>query len=218
MNYGEVTIFIQKHFTDGLVLVVGSGLSSAEGIPGMRALADHLKQASLNLTGDDAVIWGKVDSELANDAGLEAALLKHQPSDTLESWIVDQTCECLMPKEREVIAEALSGNLELRLYQLLKRVLKPSAGLPILTTNYDRLVEVSCELADFHVDTTAIGQYAGSFDHTRSCMGSSRGVKKRGRTPYIDHFPRAVVLKPHGSFDWYSSPAGPRRCSYDIPG
>ncbi len=218
MNYTEVTAFIQNHFTDGLVLVVGSGLSAAEGIPGMGALADHLRQASHNLTGEDADLWQKIDADLTNDVGLEAALLQHQPNDSLEAWIVQQTCECLMPKERKAIADAISGNRVLRLHQLLDKMLKPPAGLPILTTNYDRLVEVACELAGFHVDTTAIGHYAGTFDHTRSCMGSSRGVKKRGSSPCIDHFPRAVVLKPHGSFDWYSSPSGPRRCSYDLPG
>jgi len=46
MKYAELTQFIQGHFTDGLVLVVGSGLSAAEGIPGMGVLAAHLGKAA----------------------------------------------------------------------------------------------------------------------------------------------------------------------------
>jgi len=43
MDFGGLVKFIQGHVTDGLLLVVGSGLSAAEGIPGMGALATHFK-------------------------------------------------------------------------------------------------------------------------------------------------------------------------------
>ena len=105
--------------------------------------------------------------------GLEAALLKHPPSDTLEIWMAHKTCELLMPKEREVMSAVLRGDRLLRLTTFLAKVLKPPNGLPILTPNYDRLIEVACEMAGFHVDTTAVGNYAGAFDHTRSSMGSA---------------------------------------------
>ena len=42
MDYDALTSFVQEQFTDGLALVIGSGLSAAEGIPGMAALAAHL--------------------------------------------------------------------------------------------------------------------------------------------------------------------------------
>ena len=41
MDYSALITFVQRHFTDGLVLVVGSGLSAAEGIPGMGDLANR---------------------------------------------------------------------------------------------------------------------------------------------------------------------------------
>ncbi|MCH6590636.1 MAG: SIR2 family protein [Proteobacteria bacterium] len=98
----------------------------------------------------------------------------------------------------------------------LAKILKPATGLPILTPNYDRLIEVACEMAGFHVDTTAIGHYAGAFDHTRSFMGSCRGITRRAKITVLDHFPRAIVLKPHGSFDWYKVGNDARRCSMDL--
>jgi hypothetical protein len=39
MNINDLKKHLQNHFRDGLVTIVGSGLSVAEGIPGMPALA-----------------------------------------------------------------------------------------------------------------------------------------------------------------------------------
>lgn len=114
------------------------------------------------------------------------------------------------------MGRVIRGEQELRLTTFLCKVLKPAAGLPILTPNYDRLIEIACEMAAFHVDTTAVGQYAGTFDEKRSCMGSARGITTRGKTTLIDHFPRAIVLKPHGSLDWFRNGTNALRCSVEI--
>jgi len=216
MNYEELSTFVQRHFTDGLVIVIGSGLSAAEGIPGMPALANHLKSCASTLAGGDATLWGQIEAALDAGDGLEAALLKHPPTPTLETWVAKETCELLLPTEHDVVSAVFEGNRTLRLTTFLNKVLKPTTGLPILTPNYDRLIEVACEMAGFHVDTTAIGNYAGAFDHVRSCMGSCRGITRRAKLTVLDHFPRAIVLKPHGSFDWYRTGAGPRRCSMEL--
>ncbi len=216
MDYDALVTFAQEHFTDGLALVVGSGLSAAEGIPAMPALATHLSKGADLLTEPDATLWCQIKAMLDAGGGLEAALLEHQPSDTLEAWIAQRTCELLMPKEREVMSAVLQGDRSLRLTTFLAKVLKPTNGLPILTPNYDRLIEVACEMAGFHVDTTAVGHYAGAFDHIRSSMGSCRGIRTSAKITVLDHFPRAIVLKPHGSFDWYQSGSDARRCSLDL--
>ncbi len=218
MNYDDVVRFVQQHFTDGLVLVIGSGLSTAEGIPGMPVLADHLAASSHELSGDAATEWVGAATILAAGEGLEAALLRHTPSEALEAWIARKTGELLLPKERDIMGAVIGGARTLRLTTFLRRILKPGPGLhlPILTPNYDRLIELACEMAGFHVDTTAIGQYAGAFDHERSCMASCRKVVTRGKTMVLDHFPRALVLKPHGSFDWYRNGSGAIRCSVDL--
>ena len=182
----------------------------------MPDLAAHLSRGSRALTGDDAKVWSRIKATIDTNEGLEAALLKDAPTDSLEVWIAQGTSELLIPKEREIIAAVLNGKRVLRLTTFLDKVLKPSNGLPILTPNYDRLIEVACEMAGFHVDTTAVGQYAGAFDHSRSCMGSCRGIAVRAKTTVLDHFPRAIVLKPHGSFDWYRFGNDARRCSLDL--
>lgn len=216
MSIDTIVKFVQQHFTDGLVVVVGSGLSAAEGIPGMDALANHLNFMSSELAGEDSKQWVKIASVLAAKKGLEAALLENPPSTSLESWIVKKTCELLLPKEREVIASVVKGDRTLRLTTFLGKILKPANGLPILSPNYDRLIEVACEMAGYHVDTTAVGHYAGEFNHARSCMASCNGIKQRGNTSVLSHFPRAVVLKPHGSFDWYKSKTNAIRCTMEL--
>ncbi len=218
MDYEDVAKFIQGHFTDGLVVVIGSGLSAAEGVPGMGALATHLNGRSGALGGTDTTLWTQINKSLAANEGLEAALLKHMPSDTLEDWIVKETCQLLVAAELAIMSEVLAGRRTLRLTTLLSKILKPKTGLPIITTNYDRLVELACEVAGFHVDSTAVGHYAGEFDHQRSCMGSCKGVTASGKVTSLDHFPRAVVLKPHGSFDWYKGHDKPRRCTLNLDG
>lgn len=216
MNIDDIVKSIQHHFTDGLVLVVGSGLSAAEGMPTMSKLADYLKAESGTLSGEDAATWSDVVTVLDAGEGLEAALLKHSPPESLEIWIAEKTCELLMPEELEIMGRVIKGDQELRLTTFLRKVLKPANGLPILTPNYDRLIELACEIAGFHVDTIAVGQYAGTFDAERSCMGSARGIITRGKTTLIDHFPRAIVLKPHGSFDWFRNGTNALRCSVNI--
>jgi len=216
MNYEGVVSFVQDLFGDGVALVIGSGLSAAEGIPGMPELAKHLLSQKDTVPEADEKQWNQIAHVLAAGEGLEAALLKKTLSASLEGWIARETCTLLLPRERAVIGDVLTGGKSLRLTTLLSRVLKPSDGLPIVTPNYDRLIEVACEMAGFHVDTTAVGQYAGAFDHRRSCMGSCRGIAKRGRDTVLDHFPRAMVLKPHGSFDWYPVGNDARRCSLDL--
>ena len=182
----------------------------------MPALAMHLRDRAGVLKGTDATLWYRIKAVLDAGRGLEAALLEHPPSHTLEAWIAQKTCERLMPKEREVISAVLRGDRSLRLTTFLAKVLKPTNGLPILTPNYDRLIEVACEMAGFHVDTTAVGHYAGAFDHARSSMGSCWGIKTRAKITVLKHFPRAIVLKPHGSFDWYQSGSAARRCTLDL--
>lgn len=216
VDYKALIEYIQGHFTDGLVIVAGSGLSAAEGVPGMHALAGHLSSKAHYLSGEDSVLWDLIQAELDKNAGLESALLKHAPSQSLEEWIVCETCTFLIPKERDVMTSVISGRHTLRMTRLLSHVLKPTAGIPILTPNYDRLIELACEMAQYHVDTTAIGQYAGSFDHERSCMGSCKQIVTRAKRPLLEHYPRAIVLKPHGSFDWYKLGGTPRRCSLDL--
>jgi hypothetical protein len=203
LNYEELVKEIQLFFTDGLVLIIGSGLSAAEGIPGMKDLATFYSVQARTLPPSLLKEWKDKEALLNKGIGLEAALLQLPPSDDLELWIVRKTVEFISAYEQKVLNTVFVSNQQLMLQNFLQSIRIPSSGLPIITTNYDRLVEVSCELAGLHVDTTTIGNFFGRFDHKQSCMSSCKGIISRSRITMLDHFPRAIILKPHGSLDWY---------------
>lgn len=209
---------LQDHLRDGLVTVIGSGLSCAEGLPGMGELADHLKTAiGPTLSPGDLAAWKEISIAIAAN-GLEAALLKHPPSNTLEIAIGNSTSEFIAGRERDVITDVFNGTRVLRLTRLLKHMLKPNSGLPIVTTNYDRLAEVAAEDAGLGVDTMFLGQFVGPLNPKESQLSFCRDVTLKNRRPTFTYAQRATVLKPHGSLDWYLRDGRPVRYGGDLPG
>lgn len=218
MDLHEVKKRLQQHLSDGLVTVVGSGLSCAEGLPGMTELADHLlASVGPGLSADDLVMWTAIAPQI-KDKGLEAALLVTPPTPGLESAIAAATAVLVSERERKVVTEVFAGTRRLRLTKLIGHLLKPSNGLPIVTTNYDRLVEIAVEEAGFGVDTMFVGHFAGSLNERESKLSFCRNVtfKKPNFTYHFRH--RAIVYKPHGSLDWYLRDGKPVCYAGDLPG
>lgn len=218
MDLHQVKIRLQQHLSDGLVTVVGSGLSCAEGLPDMDELANHLcASVGPSLVGPDIGAWAEI-APLIQAKGLEAALLEKPPSAGLEAAIATATAELIAGREREVITEVFAGTRILRLTRLIGHLLKPSTGVPIVTTNYDRLVEIAAEEAGLGVDTMFIGRFAGTLSERESRLSFCRDVTlKKNRVAY--HYqPRALVCKPHGSLDWYLRNGKPVHYAGDLPG
>ena len=205
MELTEIKRQLQDHLSDGLVVVVGSGLSLAEGIPGMPALADHLKnKVPSRLHADSKQIWAGIENCLDAGEGLERALHKNIPDARLEELIAELTIELLMPLEEEIIRDVLTGKRSLRFERLLKHLLKPNSGIPVVTTNYDRLIEVAAEMSGLGVDTLFVGNHVGRFDRSESQYSLCREIIKRPKGIYLKYAEHVVVLKPHGSFDWFN--------------
>lgn len=211
MNLHELKLQLQNHLSDGMVLIVGSGLSCAETLPGMGELAAQLDAVlAPKLKPDAAALWQVISAALGTD-GLEAALLKHPPSPELETAIAAATGDFIAAREGKVIAEVFNGTRTLRLTRLLKHLLKPNAGLPIVTTNYDRLVELAVEEAGLGVDTMFVGQFMGLLNPKESQLSFCREVSMKKRNPVFTYKQRAIVCKPHGSLDWYLRAGKPIR-------
>lgn len=200
---------LQAHFSDGLVTVVGSGLSCAEGLPGMGLLGTHLASTvGSRVTGADAIAWAGIAADLGS-IGLEAALHKHVLSSAAEEIVVSETAALILMHEKRVIQDVFNGKRTLRLTRLIPHMLKTASGMPFVTTNYDRLVEVAIEEADIGVDTMFVGSFAGKLNVKESQFAFCRGVRLRNKTASLDYRPRAIVLKPHGSLDWYGRQGNP---------
>lgn len=203
MTLDEIKRHLQGHLSDGLVTVIGSGLSCAEGLPGMGELADHLcATIGAGLDAADLAVWKEI-VPLIKAKGLEGALHDKAPTPALESTVSTVTGAMLAERERLIITEVFNGERRLRLTRLLDHMLKPSSGLPIVTTNYDRLVEVAVEEAGIGADTMFVGRFAGSLNERESKLSFCRNVTYKKPNVTYHYKPRALICKPHGSLDWY---------------
>ncbi len=198
---------LQEHLTDGLVTVVGTGLSVAEGIPGMEDLRKHLEmEIPKNADGDLLEEWGLIEQLLSTGVDLESALREKPPSHELEALIVERTASLILEAERKVLEQVVTRKRILRFTRLLAHMLKPNTGIPVLTTNYDRLLEVATENAGLRVDTLFVGQHWGVLNLRESRYSLCRGIRKlkgRGGSIHLTYAKHVKLLKPHGSLDWY---------------
>lgn len=210
MELHQIKEFIQNHLSDGLVVIVGSGLSSAEGIPGMWKLADHLKSTVPTiLNGRKDKAWEEVDRLLTAGTDLETALHQVKVGPELETIIVDITAKYLGGYESQIIADVVNNGRVLRFEKLLKHLIKPNTGIPVITTNYDRLIEVAAESAGLGVNTLFCGSYIGRFDPKESRYSLCRGIIKRRKSVHLSYTDSIIVLKPHGSLDWFLKDGDP---------
>lgn len=204
MDLHDIKEYLQNHLSDGLVLIVGSGLSCAEGIPGMGGLANHLLD---NVPGaisqEDATVWEEVAALLGSGTDLETALISVKVTAGLETVISDVTHSFILEYEEEIINEVSSNGRILRFSKLLPHLLKPKSGIPVITTNYDRLIEVATEFSGLAVNSTFVGKYFGSFNPRESKLGLCRNIIQRGRKAVLDYANYVSVFKPHGSLDWF---------------
>lgn len=183
----------------------------------MGALGHHLvTHISASLSPDDDVLWIKIHPVIMAE-GLEAALLKHPPTPSLEAAIVQSTGDFIATAELSIISEVFNRTRTLRLTKLIPHLLKPDAGIPILTTNYDRLAELACEEAGLGVDTMFCGHFAARLQPQESYWSFCRSVKLVGRNVRYNFAPKANVFKPHGSLDWYHREGNPIRFAGTLP-
>ena len=109
----------------------------------MTELASHLQSTlGSGLEPDDANRWATLAPVVAAK-GLEAALLEIAPTPGLETAIVACTAEIMASREQAIVAQVFAKTRTLGFTRLLPHLLKPELGLPVVTTNYDRLIEIA---------------------------------------------------------------------------
>jgi len=206
---------LQDHLQEGLLIVVGTGLSIAEGIPGMGLLAEHLKRelpSKLAAVPDPA--WDSAATALDAGDHLEAAMGKVNLLPTTVEAIVAETARFISTAERRVFERVLAGERELPLTPFVKHLFKAGKKFHLITTNYDRLVEMAAEAAEIGVDSRFCGYLHGRSDPRRSA-DAHRESYISGRNSLFRNLPCLCVHKPHGSLDWFEVGGKIVRCPID---
>lgn len=212
MDLDEIKLRIQRHVCDGLVTIVGSGVSAGFGLPTMAELAEHLLRRVPEVLCTSPPDWRKVADQLGSGMGLEAALASVTPDEPTQDAIITATAELIADRERTAFEAMLSG-VPNSIRDLLVYLLKTSESATVITPNYDRVVEFSAETANLGVDSLFVGQYCGRFDPVLSRDALKKSVSRPSRTGGVkfEYRKHVRVLKPHGSLDWFSLGGRPVR-------
>lgn len=215
---------VQSFFHQDTVLIVGSGLSCAEGLPGMGSLAMELiaevpKEISVEHTEEWNIIQNdllKDDGTMKEEANLEATLLKFPPSINIENAIRKVTTNLIKKKENESLREVIVGEKNLRFSAFIKKFSISKSGLTVVTTNYDRLLEFASEVAGVPVDNLFYGKNISVLDVKKSHMSFCERIDGVGRTSKRIFTPKLLIYKPHGCLGWYMHNGKPIHSSHDL--
>lgn len=215
---------IQSFFDSNSAIIVGSGLSSAEGIPGMWLLAEELINKVPELISESSfATWElivnhltDVEGRIKEDANLEAALLKHQPTEDIEFAIRKITTKTIKESETSLITSIFYEGRKLKFSSFINKFSIPSKGLAIITTNYDRLIEMACELEGIPVDNMFYGKNLSRLDEESSRMSFCYGTVQRGKSIQLKFSERVLIYKPHGCLSWYSYKGEPINSTFDL--
>ena len=208
---------LQGHFTDGLVTLVGLGLSAQAGLPTMPELAAFLReQMPPRLSDPLKAPWGAIEANLIAGQDIETALKTVDFESPLLQHITQLTSQLIEERELAVVQRVLSGEQELPFSKLLPSIMFNCTRATVITSNYDRLIELATEIAGFAVDTGFCGQEFGEFNPKMSHEGLGLATlsmvsRKQLRRTYRKH---VALYKPHGSLDWYEHRGRVIRCHF----
>jgi len=218
----ELFTEIQGAFRKAPVLLVGSGFSCGYGLPGMRTLAEHLANTvdDLLTTGEAKAAWAQaIDAIKDNlEAGLNNIPLGAAGLAEIISAIRSETARLILEKtavaESKIIQEKADGGHPPS--RLLKRLFDGSPqnaeGIHVITTNYDTLLELFCDLAGLPIDTGFTGFRRRKPRPTPIFQNQySRIWVAEKRQQQFDHrLCKTVRLyKPHGSISWLTTDGEP---------
>lgn len=204
MELSNIKEHLQEFFTENIVTIIGSGLSCAEGIPGMGKLAEELINNVPNHINTESVeLWINIEKSLNEGIGLEETLLRYKANDDIELAIKNVTEKLIRKSESDVISRIVSKNEKLRISEYVKKLKISPNGTKIITTNYDRLIELGCELEGILVDNLFQGNYI-SKSNQNSKYSFFEGIDKtRGKYTKLKFKEHVTIYKPHGCLGWY---------------
>ncbi len=189
------------------LLLVGTGASvEMDADLGMPALRDYL----LKHIPKETEGWKPIAKKLSEGIDLETSLTKIHPAQTLQDEIAKHTKRFVANKDAILRDEVLTGKkiwVGEPLLQLLMRGLSPTwPRLPIVTSNYDMLIEYACSKAGIPYTTGYHGELIRRQDWTKAReryyrLNTVTMTGKRRNT--ISAIPHVELMKVHGSINLF---------------
>jgi hypothetical protein len=218
MTLDELKRKLQEHLSDGLVTIVGLGLSASHGLPTMPELSDHLrKEIPVLLAGSSDSNWDQVEARLVSGMDLEAALDAIPDGAPIISNIVDASAELIIASETRAVQEILQSGKPMPFSALVPHLIHAANSTEIITTNYDRLIEIAVEMAGYRVECAFPSAYYSRLDQVASRL-QVQGWIPDGRRIRRHTQPHVRLSKPHGSLDWYMIDNEPVRSALSLGG
>lgn len=217
--------YVQDLFQRGVVIIVGSGASCAYGLPSMGQLADHLIETVAEPTPEvdepASREWQRIKAGLAEGMGLESALGANPLPESLADELTAAITDRVRQSEGEAIAKILQSDEVPAFGRLFEYSLRSAAHTDVITTNYDRLIEVHAARAGVRVDSMYYGHTIGRLDAATSreeLYTVQRQAGRGGRGTTVRPRPHIRLAKPHGSLDWFANDGQYYRSDLAIPG
>lgn len=224
MEIDEAYKYVQDVFRRGLVTVVGSGASCALGLPSMGQLGAHLLASIPSLLGGGSVAltsaWDQISTCLMNGGGLEAALDIDPLPAALADLITNEVAVIVGREEQEAVRTMLAATDPPAFGSLFSHILQNNDSADVITTNYDRLLEVAAAIASVRVDTMFYGHTLGRLDERLSREELLEPITYTGAAARVRLRTRRHIrlAKPHGSLDWFAHNDIFVRSEMELPG
>lgn len=190
-------------------MFVGSGMSANYGLPTMRQLADEMISRVNSDSTEQQKIAGSADwktlyEALVSGIGLERALIDVKDAD-LKADLRGLVVRIIQDSETEVLKDIVHDRAGHGLRRLLSHGTRVPRQLSIVTTNYDRLIEVTAERLGIEVNTSFPGKYCSKHNPSAAEQPfiSRSQRKRRGSSRSSDDVHYIRLLKPHGCLSWY---------------
>ena len=199
------------------LLFFGTGSSCAlDSKFGMPALAESLDK-ELGAEAD----WPKVASIIKSGKSLEQALTGVPLCQNMKTLIQNKTGDFIASIDRSVRDDLLQGRRHWVGEQLLKalthRLPPRNPRLPVVTANYDMLIEYACAHQEIRCTTGFLGDLirVWNWDGAQDSLNSTSVSKQGARTMTLTNpLPRVELFKVHGSINRFNH--GNRQIECDL--
>lgn len=183
-----LALTIQRYLSGNPAILVGSGCSVPYGLPTMGNLADEIISV-LSPIFETEPSWIEFVTHLKAAQNLETALEVVAMKDNIHDEIIKVVWDCINRCDSRAFLSFLQNGNYPDIKRIIGKCVQTATKTNIITTNYDRLIEYSIDLAEGKCISGFSGNYIKKF------VGFDANMPKRA----------VNLFKVHGSIDWFKN-------------